>query len=66
MPIGCTAPAPMPWMARAAISTGMDHAAPESTEPSRNTPMPKNITGLRPRTSANFPYSGTVTAWVSR
>lgn len=44
----------------------MFHAAPHSTEPSRNTPMPKNITGLRPTTSANFPYSGTVTAWVSR
>ena len=66
MLIGCTAPAPMPCTARNAISAGMLHATPHSTEPSRNTAMPKNITGLRPTTSASFPYSGTVTAWVSR
>lgn len=66
MLIGWTAPAPMPCTARAAISTGMLHATPHSTEPTRNAAMPKNITGRRPRTSANLPYSGTVTAWVSR
>jgi hypothetical protein len=55
MLIGWIAPAPMPWIARAAISTGMLHANPHSTEPSRNTAIPKNMTGLRPSMSANLP-----------
>jgi hypothetical protein len=55
MDIGWIAPAPMPCTARAAISTGMLHAAPHSTEPTRNAAIPKNITGRRPSTSANLP-----------
>ena len=54
-PMGWTAPAPMPWMARAAMRAGMDHARPHSTEPARKTATPKNMTGLRPRTSASLP-----------
>ena len=48
------------------MSAGMLHAKPHSTEPTRNTEMPNSRTGRRPRRSASFPYSGTVTAWVSR
>ena len=64
--IGSTAPAPMPWIARAKIRAGMLHAMPHRTEPATNTAMPKNSTGRRPTTSASLPYSGTVTACVSR
>jgi hypothetical protein len=66
MLIGCTAPAPNPCTARATMSAGMLHANPHSTDPPRNSAMPRSITGLRPTESANFPYSGTVTAAVSR
>ena len=55
MLIGSTAPAPRPWIARNAISAGMLHAAPQSTEPSRNSAMPSSMTGLRPSRSANLP-----------
>ena len=48
MLIGCTAPAPSPCTARATISAGMLQAIPHSTDPTRNSPMPKSITGLRP------------------
>ncbi len=34
--IGCTPPAPSPWMARNATSCGMECANPHSVEPSRN------------------------------
>ncbi len=53
--MGCTAPAPMPWIARNRMSVGMLHAMPHSMDPRRNTAMPKNITGLRPKTSASLP-----------
>ena len=55
MAIGATAPAPRPWMAREAISTGILHAAPQSSEPSRKTAMPISITGLRPTMSESLP-----------
>jgi hypothetical protein len=66
MLIGWTAPAPIPCTARNTMRLSMLQAAPHSTEPRRNAPIPKNMIGLRPKTSASFPYSGTVTAWVSR
>ena len=55
MVIGSTAPAPMPCTARAMISVGMLQATPHSTEPARNTAMPKNSSGLRPTMSASLP-----------
>ncbi len=64
--IGWTAPAPRPWMARKAISEPMLQASPHRIEPTRNSPMPTSITGLRPKPSASFPYTGTVTACASR
>ena len=66
MLIGWIAPAPMPCTARKAISAGMLQATPHRIEPSRKTAMPKNNSGLRPMTSASLPYSGTLTAAVSR
>ena len=64
--IGSTAPAPMPCTPRKTMSAGMLQATPHSTEPTPKTTMPNSRTGRRPRRSATFPYSGTVTAWVSR
>ena len=52
--IGCTAPAPSPCTARNAMSAGMLHANPQSTDPSRNRPMPTSTTGLRPTVSATL------------
>ena len=52
--IGCTAPAPSPCRARNAMRTGMLQASPQSTEPSRNTPIPKSINGFRPTVSASL------------
>lgn len=66
MAMGPMAPAPMPWTARAPMSSPMDGARPASTEPSRNTVTPNSRTGLRPNMSATLPYTGTVTAWPSR
>ncbi len=64
--IGWTAPAPSPWIARKAMSAGIDQANPHSTEPVRNVATPTRITGLRPTVSAILEYTGTVTAWASR
>ena len=44
----------------------MLQATPHSTEPSRNSPMPNRMTGLRPAVSASLEYTGTVTAEASR
>jgi len=52
---GRVAPAPSPWTAREAMSRGIDHAAPQSTDPARNSAMPTSMTGLRPSASASFP-----------
>ena len=53
--IGCTAPAPMPWIARKAMSATMLVASPHSSEPTAKTAMPNSITGLRPKVSASLP-----------
>ena len=54
IPIGWTAPAPMPWTARNAMSDVMFQARPHSKEPSRKTPTPTSIIGLRPYWSASL------------
>jgi hypothetical protein len=55
MLVGCTAPAPRPWMARAAISVVMLQANPQSTEPSTNAAIPNSMTGFRPNRSDSLP-----------
>ena len=52
--IGWTAPAPSPWTARNAMSAGIDHATPHSTDPSPNSAIPMRTTGLRPIVSASL------------
>src|SRR5664279_757404 len=64
--IGWTAPAPRPCTARNAISAGMLQAKPHRIEPSRKSPMPNSMIGLRPNRSDSLPYTGTETAWASR
>ena len=54
MDIGCTAPAPSPCTARNAMSAGMLHANPHRIDPSRNSPMPIRMIGLRPTMSLSF------------
>jgi hypothetical protein len=54
MAIGCTAPAPSPCTARKAMSAGIDHANPQSTEPIRKSPIPSSISGFRPTMSASL------------
>ena len=66
MLVGCTAPAPRPWIARKMINAVMFHANPDSTEPSRNSPIPISITVRRPYRSDSLPKIGTVAAWASR
>ncbi len=44
----------------------MSHAHPARIDATRKTPMPKSMTGLRPKVSASFEYTGTVTDIVSR
>ena len=53
--IGCTAPAPSPCTTRKAINAVMLQASPHRIEPSRKSPMPNMITGLRPKRSASLP-----------
>src|SRR3954454_19393855 len=48
------------------MSAPMLHAAPQRMEPTRNRPMPRSITGLRPKTSARLPDNGTGTARAGR
>ena len=36
------------------MSAGMLHANPQSTDPSRKSPMPNRMIGLRPTVSASF------------
>src|SRR5664279_569010 len=64
--IGWTAPAPRPCTARNAISAGMLQAKPHRIEPSRKSPMPNSMIGLRPNRSDSLPYTGTETACASR
>ncbi len=45
MPIGKMAPAPIPWMARAPISDGIDQAMPHSSDPRMKTTTPNVIIG---------------------
>ena len=52
--------------ARPATSTGIEGAAAHRIDPARKTAMPQNKTGRRPKVSASRPYSGVVTAEVSR
>jgi hypothetical protein len=52
--IGWTAPAPSPWIARNAMSAGIDHATAHSSDPRANSPMPRRTTGLRPIVSASL------------
>ena len=66
MAIGCTAPAPSPWIARKAISAGMLHASPHRIEPRTNVPTPNSMIGLRPNWSESLAKIGTETAWASR
>ncbi len=63
---GWIAPAPRPWTARPAMSTGIEGAAAHRTDPARKRAIPQNSTGRRPKLSASRPYSGVVTAEVSR
>ena len=64
--IGSTAPAPMPCTARKTMRLGMSHANPARMEPSRKSPIPHSMIGLRPIVSASFAYTGTVTADARR
>ena len=41
-------PAPTPCTARNAISSGMPHASPQSTEPTRKIPIAKTNSGFEP------------------
>ena len=56
----------MKSMRQATMSSGMDQAMPQSTDATRNSPMPNSSTGLRPNRSANLAYSGTETDCASR
>ncbi len=47
--IGKSAPAPMPWRPRNAISSHMVWLKPESTDPIRNRTMPISSMGFRPK-----------------
>ncbi len=44
----------------------MFQATPLSSEPSRNSAAPNTSTGLRPKVSDSFPYTGRVTVTASR
>ena len=57
--VGWTAPAPRPCSARNTISAGMLQAKPHRIEPSRNSPMPISMIGLRPNRSVNLAKIGT-------
>ena len=46
--IGCTAPAPTPWISRNTIIDGMDQAMPANSDPTMKMAMPTSMTGLRP------------------
>ena len=50
-------PPPIPWSARAAMSWGMDWAAPQSNEAKRNRAMVKRSNRLRPYKSLSLPRS---------
>jgi hypothetical protein len=52
--MGCTAPAPSPCTARKAMSAGMLHANPHRIDPTRNSPIPMRMMGLRPNRSESF------------
>ena len=53
-------------MARNAIRAGMLHAKPQRIDPSRKSATPMRMSGLRPRVSESFAYTGTDTACASR
>jgi hypothetical protein len=55
IPIGSTAPAPMPWTTRNAIRLPMLQATPQSSDPTTKSVTPTSITGLRPKRSASLP-----------
>ena len=64
--IGCTAPAPRPWIVRKRIRDVIDVANPHSIDPPMKRPSPVMKMGLRPYMSARRAYSGTVTVEASR
>ncbi len=53
--IGNSAPAPRPWIPRAATSCHISCDSPASTEPTMNTPMPNRKIGRRPNRSDSLP-----------
>lgn len=60
------APPPRPWTTRKAIREAMSQAAAQSREPTRKRTVPAMRTGLRPKVSLSFPYTGRVTVTASR
>ena len=51
-------PAPIPWIARNAMSSAMDWDSPDSTEPTRKITMASWKSAFRPKRSPSFPHSG--------
>ncbi len=64
--MGCTAPAPRPWIARKMMSCSMLAERPHSIDPPTNSPSPARKSGFRPRVSARVEKIGTVVVAVSR
>lgn len=60
------APPPSPWTTRKAMSAAMFQAAAQSRELTRKRMIPAIRTGLRPKVSESFPYTGRVTVTASR
>ena len=51
-------PAPMPWIARQAISSSIDCDSPESIEPTRKITIASWKKLFRPNRSPSLPHSG--------
>ncbi len=60
------APPPSPCTMRKAMSAPMFQARAQSREPTRKRTIPAMRTGLRPKVSESFPYTGSVTVTASR
>jgi hypothetical protein len=63
---GMSRAAPMPWMARLAMSTPPLPASPATSEDSVKTAMPARNSLRRPNTSASLPPTSSSPATVSR
>lgn len=61
-----TPPPPMPWMARAPISHGIDGASPDRVEPTRKITIAVWNTRVRPYMSEIRPNSGVAAVAASR